>query len=77
MTSRCVLVPPPALARSAAVQDNWPSPSSGVPLDYTPGGVTDIASRAFCERMLRARGRTRVLKTQLGAATMVANTAVG
>lgn len=42
---------------------------------YTPGGVTDIASRAVAERMGRELGHPVVVENRPGAATAVANTA--
>ena len=78
-TRRSLLAAPfilPALARGAGAQDAWPSRSVSVLLGYPPGGVTDFASRAVCERMGRALGQTMVLENRPGAATAVANTAV-
>ena len=65
----------PAIAGGAAAQGAWPSRSVSVLLGYPPGGVTDFASRAVCERMGRALGQTVVLENRPGAATAVANTA--
>ncbi|NMJ44406.1 tripartite tricarboxylate transporter substrate binding protein [Roseomonas sp. JC162] len=79
MSRRPLLFAPlalPALARRAAAQDAWPSRSVSVLLGYPPGGVTDFASRAVCERMGRALGQTMVLENRPGAATALANTAV-
>ncbi len=79
ITRRPLLFAPlalPAIIRGAAAQEAWPSRSVSVLLGYPPGGVTDFASRAVCERMGRALGQTMVLENRPGAATAVANTAV-
>src|SRR5687767_5729332 len=78
-TRRALLAAPlalPALAGRAQAQDAWPSRTIAVLLGYPPGGVTDFAARAVCERLGRALGQTVVLENRPGAATAVANSAV-
>ncbi|MBR0648270.1 tripartite tricarboxylate transporter substrate binding protein [Roseomonas terrae] len=79
MTSRRALIAAsialPAVPRSVAAQEGWPSRAVAVLLGYPPGGVTDFAARAVTERMGRALGQTLVLENRPGAATAVANTA--
>jgi tripartite-type tricarboxylate transporter receptor subunit TctC len=77
-TRRALLATPfalPAIAGTAAAQATWPDRSVAVLLGYPPGGVTDFAARAVCERMGRALGQSVVLENRPGAATAVANTA--
>jgi tripartite-type tricarboxylate transporter receptor subunit TctC len=78
-TRRALIAAPlalPALAGRAQAQEAWPSRSIAVLLGYPPGGVTDFAARAVCERLGRALGQTVVLENRPGAATAVANSAV-
>jgi tripartite-type tricarboxylate transporter receptor subunit TctC len=78
-TRRALLAAPlalPALAGRAQAQDAWPNRTIAVLLGYPPGGVTDFAARAVCERLGRALGQTVVLENRPGAATAVANSAV-
>jgi tripartite-type tricarboxylate transporter receptor subunit TctC len=64
------------LARRAPAQDGFPDHAISVLSGYTPGGVTDVTSRAVAERMGRALGVPVVVENRAGAATAVANTAV-
>src|SRR4051794_33056068 len=74
---RAMLAAPIALLPLAArAQEAFPARAISVLSGYTPGGVTDVTSRAVAERMGRALGVPMVVENRAGAATAVANTAV-
>jgi len=73
---RALLATPALFAAPALAQPAFPNRPVTVLSGYTPGGVTDVTSRAVAERMSRALGQPMVVENRAGAATAVANTAV-
>jgi tripartite-type tricarboxylate transporter receptor subunit TctC len=76
LTRRALFATPALLATPAYAQPAFPARPISVLSGYTPGGVTDVTSRAVAERMGRALGQSMVVENRAGAATAVANTAV-